>query len=184
MCEEFLQLLSSVFLPSFPSSVLVLLHSSLLFYASFLCSALPCFFSLSFTLRPNNSPEMLNSGRVGIVFEFPERYFVADIILDEIIFAWPRQRGGLQLRELLASRLQKVMTSVGLTGISLDEDPQSLNGGYKHRLALAIQLVQTPNVLVLHEPLAGLDWKARADVKLLKDLKKELTFLVVSHDLE
>ncbi|XP_073019102.1 ABC transporter I family member 11, chloroplastic isoform X2 [Primulina eburnea] len=135
--------------------------------------------------HPNHSPEMLHSGRVGIVFQFPERYFVADSILDEIIFAWPRQRGGLQLRELLASRLQKVMTSVGLTGISLDKDPQSLSGGFKRRLALAIQLVQTPNLLVLDEPLAGLDWKARADVvKLLKDLKKELTFLVVSHDLE
>ncbi|XP_073287673.1 ABC transporter I family member 11, chloroplastic [Primulina huaijiensis] len=135
--------------------------------------------------HPNHSPEMLHSGRVGIVFQFPERYFVADSILDEIIFAWPRQRGGLQLREVLASRLQKVMTSVGLTGISLDKDPQSLSGGYKRRLALAIQLVQTPKLLVLDEPLAGLDWKARADVvKLLKDLKKELTFLVVSHDLE
>ncbi|XP_073122131.1 ABC transporter I family member 11, chloroplastic isoform X2 [Henckelia pumila] len=135
--------------------------------------------------HPNYSPEMLHPGKVGIVFQFPERYFVADSILDEIIFAWPRQRGGLQLRELLASRLQKVMTSVGLTGISLDKDPQSLSGGYKRRLALAIQLVQTPDLLVLDEPLAGLDWKARADVvKLLKDLKKELTFLVVSHDLK
>ena len=31
----------------------------------------------------------------------------------------------------------------------------------------------------------NLDWKARADVvKLLKDLKKQLTILVVSHDLK
>ncbi|KAG8384988.1 hypothetical protein BUALT_Bualt04G0175400 [Buddleja alternifolia] len=135
--------------------------------------------------HPNHSPELLHSGRVGIVFQFPERYFVADNVLDEIIFGWPRQRGGLQLRELLASRLHKAMTSVGLTGIPLDKDPQSLSGGYKRRLALAIQLVQTPDLLILDEPLAGLDWKARADVvKLLKDLKKELTLLVVSHDLK
>lgn len=31
---------------------------------------------------------------------------------------------------------------VGLNNISLDEDPHSLSGGYKRRLALAIQLVR------------------------------------------
>ncbi|KAJ8549862.1 hypothetical protein K7X08_033569 [Anisodus acutangulus] len=131
------------------------------------------------------SPEPLQPERVGIVFQFPERYFVADTVLDEVTFGWPRQKDGLQLRELLASRLQKAITSVGLTGVSLDKDPHSLSGGYKRRLALAIQLVQTPDLLILDEPLAGLDWKARADVaKLLKQLKKELTLLVVSHDLK
>lgn len=40
------------------------------------------------------------------------RYFVADSVLDEIIFGWPRQKGGVQLREVLASRLHKAMTSV------------------------------------------------------------------------
>ncbi|KAL6508172.1 ABC transporter I member 11, chloroplastic [Orobanche hederae] len=143
--------------------------------------------------HPNQFPELLQPGRVGIVFQFPESYNV----LDELIFGWPRQKVGVQLRELLASKLEKValreilasklekaMTSVGLTGISLDKDPQSLSGGYKRRLALAIQLVQAPDLLILDEPLAGLDWKARADVvKLLKDLKKELTLIVVSHDL-
>ncbi|XP_052195443.1 ABC transporter I family member 11, chloroplastic isoform X2 [Diospyros lotus] len=134
--------------------------------------------------KPNQSPEQLTPERVGIVFQFPERYFVADNVLEEVTFGWPRQRGGLQLKELLASRLHRAITSVGLHGISLDKDPQSLSGGYKRRLALAIQLVQFPDLLILDEPLAGLDWKARADVvKLLKQLKKELTLLVVSHDL-
>nr|XP_033512623.1 ABC transporter I family member 11, chloroplastic isoform X3 [Nicotiana tomentosiformis] len=105
------------------------------------------------------SPEPLQPERVGIVFQFPERYFVADTVLDEVTFGWPRQKGGLQLRELLASRLQKAITSVGLTGMSLDKDPHSLSGGYKRRLALAIQLVQTPNLLILDEPLAGLGMK-------------------------
>ncbi|XP_057983625.1 ABC transporter I family member 11, chloroplastic [Malania oleifera] len=135
--------------------------------------------------NPSQSPEPLPPDGVGVVFQFPERYFVADNVLDEVMFGWPRERGGLQLKEQLASRLQRAFNWVGLDGISLEKDPYSLSGGYKRRLALAIQLVRIPNLLLLDEPLAGLDWKARADlVKLLKHLKKELTILVVSHDLK
>ncbi|RZC60588.1 hypothetical protein C5167_022347 [Papaver somniferum] len=113
------------------------------------------------------------------------RYFLADTVLEEVTFGWPRQKGSAQVKEQLALRLQRAITSVGMNGISLDEDPHALSGGYKRRLALAIQLVQVPDLLILDEPLAGLDWKARADVvKLLKHLKKELTLLVVSHDLK
>ncbi|CAL0332962.1 unnamed protein product [Lupinus luteus] len=134
--------------------------------------------------NPSQPPEPLVPERVGIVFQFPERYFVADSVLDEVTFGWPRQKDSYQLRENLAQGLQRAINWVGLSGIPLDKNPHSLSGGYKRRLALAIQLVQIPDLLILDEPLAGLDWKARADVvKLLMNLKKELTVLVVSHDL-
>lgn len=134
--------------------------------------------------NPVGLSELLTSQRVGIVFQFPERYFLADTVLEEVTFGWPRQKADLLFKEQLALNLQNAFKSVGLTSISLDEDPQSLSGGFKRRLALAIQLVQTPDLLLLDEPLAGLDWKARADVvNLLYDLKKHHTILVVSHDL-
>nr|GEU94281.1 ABC transporter I family member 11, chloroplastic-like isoform X1 [Tanacetum cinerariifolium] len=134
---------------------------------------------------PSQPPVLLSPEKVGIVFQFPERYFIADNVLDEVIFGLPRQKSDQKVRELIAKRLERAITAVGLNGIPLDKNPNSLSGGYKRRLALAIQLVQTPELLVLDEPLAGLDWKARADVvKMLKDLKKQLTILVVSHDLK
>ncbi|KAL6654956.1 hypothetical protein ACP70R_008421 [Stipagrostis hirtigluma subsp. patula] len=129
--------------------------------------------------NPMGLSEILTSQRVGIVFQFPERYFLADTVLEEVTFGWPRQKADLLFKEQLALKLQNAINSVGLATISLDEDPQSLSGGFKRRLALAIQLVQTPDLLLLDEPLAGLDWKARADVvNLLKDLKRHHTILV------
>ncbi|KAF0897472.1 hypothetical protein E2562_037518, partial [Oryza meyeriana var. granulata] len=134
--------------------------------------------------NPLGPSELLTAQRVGIVFQFPERYFLADTVLEEITFGWPQQNTDFLFRETLALKLQNAINSVRLNGISLEEDPQSLSGGFKRRLALAIQLVQTPDLLLLDEPLAGLDWKARADVvNLLKDLKKDHTILAVSHDL-
>ncbi|KAG4927340.1 hypothetical protein JHK84_052994 [Glycine max] len=106
--------------------------------------------------NPSQPPEPLVPERVGIVFQFPERYFVADNVLDEVTFGWPRQKGNHHLRENLALGLQRAINWVGLSGISLNKNPHSLSGGYKRRLALAIQLVQTPDLLILDEPLAGL----------------------------
>ncbi|XP_068666334.1 ABC transporter I family member 11, chloroplastic [Aristolochia californica] len=134
--------------------------------------------------KPLQPPEALSPQRVGIVFQFPERYFLTESVLEEVTFGWPRL-ADFPVKEKLASRLEAAFRSVGMRGISLDSDPHSLSGGFKRRLALAIQLVQKPDLLLLDEPLAGLDWKARADVvKLIKQLKRESTILVVSHDLK
>ncbi|KAF8103626.1 hypothetical protein N665_0187s0027 [Sinapis alba] len=57
----------------------------------------------------NADPELLPTEKVGIDFQFPERFFVADNVLDEITFGWPRQKGSLQLKEQLISNLQRAI---------------------------------------------------------------------------
>ena len=57
------------------------------------------------------------------------------------------------------------MKAVGLEHVPLHLAPQALSGGQQRRLALAIQLIRQPSVLLLDEPLAGLDWQSRAEVR-------------------
>lgn len=46
------------------------------------------------------------------VFCLHARYFLAETVLEEVTFGWPRQRADLVLREELATRLQTAFNSV------------------------------------------------------------------------
>lgn len=119
--------------------------------------------------------------RCGLVFQFPERYFLGGTLQEEITFGWPFNEYERQAYSVQAHR---VLEAVGLKHIPVTTPLQQLSGGYKRRVALAVQLVRRPAVLLLDEPLAGLDWRARIEIAdTLKELNKECTILVVSHDL-
>jgi energy-coupling factor transport system ATP-binding protein len=109
----------------------------------------------------------------GLVFQFPERHFCTTTMLDELRLGHP---------ELGAERVESALTAVGLADLPLNTSPHALSGGQQRRLALAVQLIRQPNLLLL-EPTAGLDWSMRQQlVSLLAELKKEWTLLIVTHD--
>ena len=111
---------------------------------------------------------------VGLVFQFPERHFCGGTLLEELRFGHP---------ELTSDEVSEALTEVGLQDLSLYLAPQSLSGGQQRRLALAVQLVRKPALLLLDEPTAGLDWSMRQQLaKLLAKLKQHWSLLVVSHD--
>lgn len=110
----------------------------------------------------------------GLVFQFPERHFCGGTILEELRLGHP---------ELGAERVTEALSEVGLEHLSLSTSPHALSGGQQRRLALAVQLIRQPHVLLLDEPTAGLDWSMRRQlVNLLAKLKQHWTLLVVTHD--
>ena len=110
----------------------------------------------------------------GLVFQFPERHFCTNSILEELRLGHP---------ELGAERVESALSAVGLAEISLQTSPHALSGGQQRRLALAVQLIRQPHLLLLDEPTAGLDWSMRQQlVALLARLKQEWTLLIVTHD--
>ena len=110
----------------------------------------------------------------GLVFQFPERHFCGGSILEELRLGHP---------ELGSERVRQALSEVGLEHLSLSAAPHALSGGQQRRLALAVQLIRQPNLLLLDEPTAGLDWSMRRQlVNLLAKLKQDWTLLVVTHD--
>ena len=112
----------------------------------------------------------------GLVFQFPERYFLGLTVGQELRLGHKKLSNEEQI---------SVLKEVGLDSLELKQPPEKLSGGQQRRLAIAVQLLRKPKVLLLDEPTAGLDWSVKNDIiKLLLRLRRNQAILVVTHEPE
>ncbi len=122
--------------------------------------------------------------KVGVVFQYPERQLFAETVAQDVAFG-PRNLGLPQ--DEVARRVASSLTRVGFDLAAIgDKNPFELSGGQQRRVAFAGVLAMEPEVLVLDEPMAGLDPAARRDfLELIGRLHDEgLTVVMVSHSMD
>jgi energy-coupling factor transport system ATP-binding protein len=125
-------------------------------------------------------PEQL-AGKVGVLFQNPARQLFSESVQEEVAFSLRRMgRGAREIGNLVAEAL--VLCGIGhLSGRA----PLTLSFGEQHRVALAAVLAPRPELLLLDEPFAGLDYPQRMT---LLDILAQLparygsTVLIASHD--
>lgn len=122
--------------------------------------------------------------KVGVVFQYPERQLFAETVAQDVAFG-PHNLGLPQ--DEVDRRVESSLSRVGLDLSTVgDKSPFELSGGQQRRVAFAGVLAMEPEVLVLDEPMAGLDPAARRDLLGLIDrLHREgLTVVMVSHSMD
>ena len=118
--------------------------------------------------------------RIGFVFQNPDVQLFCNNVHDEIAFG-PMQ---MELSEKeIEKRVSDLLTLLNIEHLR-DRAPYHLSGGEKKRVALASVLSMNPEVLVLDEPLAGLDHRTQ---DWLLDFLQELqtagkTLIISTHD--
>ncbi len=138
------------------------------------------------TIRAN---EKLKDGKslkktVGLVFQFPEYQLFEETVLKDVMFGPQNFKVSEEEAKLRAVEALKL---VGIPETYLEKSPLELSGGEKRKVAIAGILAMEPEILVLDEPVAGLDPQSAERMMELFRLinqKYHKTVLLVTHNME
>ncbi len=116
--------------------------------------------------------------KVGLIFQDPDDQLFSPTVFDDVAFG-PLHMG-LPEKEV-RDRVGRALAAVGMTGYE-EHMPHHLSLGERKRISIATVLAMDPEILVLDEPSAGLDPRARRNlIGLLRELPQ--TMLVATHDM-
>ena len=116
---------------------------------------------------------------VGLVFQNPDDQLFSPTVFEDVAFG-PLHMG-LPKDEVVV-RVESALSAVRMSNFR-DRMSHHLSVGEKKRIAIATVLSMNPQILVLDEPSAGLDPRARRTlINLLRELP--ITMLVSTHDMK
>ncbi|MFO8111085.1 MAG: ABC transporter ATP-binding protein [Desulfosalsimonadaceae bacterium] len=117
--------------------------------------------------------------KIGLLFQDADDQLFSPTVLDDVAFG-PLNMGKTKKEALSISR--RVLSFLGLSSFE-DRITFKLSGGEKKLVSLATVLSMDPEVLLLDEPLNGLDNNTR--LKLIDVLKViDVSYIIISHDID
>lgn len=120
--------------------------------------------------------------KLGIVFQYPEYQLFETTVEKDVAFALKHSRLS---RKEIKDQVWWALQVMGFRNEDiLKQSPLALSGGEKRRVAIAGVIAVHPKILILDEPIAGLDPAGREDfMEQMKKLNQEgTTILMVSHN--
>jgi phosphate transport system ATP-binding protein len=123
--------------------------------------------------------------RIGMVFQKPNPFPTMSI--------YDNVAAGLKLNGIKDKRLIEDIVQESLEGAALWDEVRnelgkpglSLSGGQQQRLCIARALAMHPEVILMDEPTSALDPIASSKIEeLIHDLKKDLTIIIVTHNMQ
>ncbi len=121
--------------------------------------------------------------RVGLLFQYAEYQLFEETVYKDIAFG-PRNQG--LTGDALDARVREAFARVHLPQEALEKSPFELSGGQMRRVALAGVVAMQPSVLVLDEPIAGLDPRGRDELmQVIDELHRGgVTIVLISHNMD
>ncbi|MBR3305295.1 MAG: energy-coupling factor transporter ATPase [Christensenellaceae bacterium] len=122
--------------------------------------------------------------KIGVLFQYPEYQLFEETVEKDIAFG-PTKAGFTE--DEVAVKVRKAMELVGLDYETFREkSPFELSGGEKRKVAIAGVLATDPQILILDEPIAGLDPIGRQDfMEMVRDLNRGgKTVIMISHNMD
>jgi len=132
-----------------------------------------------------NSMRLFRGERLSMIFQDPMTSLNPVMTVGDQIAEGLRCHSNMGAKEI-DTRVDEILTLVGIPPERKKEYPHQFSGGMKQRVVIAIALVCEPELLIADEPTTALDVTIQAQIlKMMNELKKkhDTAMIMITHDL-